>query len=274
MMQQNVMKNYQALMKPNSRIINTIQYLYKGELTADPFDTPSYGNFMSSNNTPQSPDNLFRSAVQGSNISSGGNIFNTPPTAFPTSESAFSTTSTNAFANNLFAAAAGAAQNTNNVFGVGQSNDPFQQGSPQKNVFSTNDGSSGVFGVPSNPSNFGFNQLAAPEVSPANLFAAANAGLSQTGGSVQGNLFVNSAITAAKTQQNPFEMPPTNAPNIFEINKLAEPTFGRQAVAQGDNEAVYSKPENLSADELASFSNKTFQHGFIPEIAPPFSLCT
>lgn len=255
MIQQNVMKNFQALLKPSSIIINTIQCLYKGELTADPFDTPSYGNFMSSNNTPQSPDNLFRSAVQGTNISSGGNIFNTAPTAFSTSpESTFGTTSANAFANNLFAAAA---QNTNNAFGVSQ-----------------NDGSSGMFGMPANPSNFGFSQPTAPEVSPANLFAAANAGLSQTGGSIQGNLFVNSAMTAAKAQQNPFEMPPTNAHNIFEMNKAAEPTFGRQVVAQGDSESVYSKLENLSADELASFSHKTFQHGFIPEIAPPFSLCT
>lgn len=274
MMQQNVMKNFQSLLKPSSRIINTIQSLYKGELTADPFNTPSYGNFMGSTNTPQSPDNLFRSAVQGTDI--GGNIFNTVPTAFPSSpDSAFGTTSTNEFANNLFAAAAqaGAAQNTNNAFGVSLNNDPFQLGSPQNNVFGT-DSSSGMFGVSSNPSNFGFSQPAALQVSPANLFAAANAGLSQTGGSVQGNLFLNSATAGANTQQNPFEVPPTNAPNIFQINKLAEPTFGRQVVAQGDNEAVYSKLENLSADDLALFNNKTFQHGFIPEIAPPFSLCS
>lgn len=100
-----------------------------------------------------------------------------------------------------------------------------------------------------------------------------------------GNIFAQAAYAPS---QNVFNMqqtvqvqqPPTSAPtSIFQIqqpNSNTQQMFGAnpfQTQPPPIDESVYSKPEDLTPDEIQAFQADTFQLGSIPSKPPPRHLC-
>lgn len=188
-----------------------------------------------------------------------------------------------------------------------QSNSAFGQNTVAANsIFRQN--AQSVFGATS-PDNSTSNVFAAASPDPAkSIFAQAaqNVFTSPTNSNIFGQVPVAKSIFAQAAndvqRQSPFTSPQNNAnsANIFATasqqyfgtttqemdpfgqkqNPFGQNTSPFQTTASSqffeqkyDENAIYSKLEDLSANDLEQFNNADFKLGFIPELPPARALC-
>ncbi|KAG6451128.1 nucleoporin NUP42 [Manduca sexta] len=179
---------------------------------------------------------IFRSAVQNTPFQNASpSIFNQAPN---TSMFASQTE-----AKDLFAQAA-----NQNVFQQSQSMFPSQD--TAKSIFAQ--ATQNIFS-PNTQSIFNTNQVSNQS---AGIFATANQNVfGKLDNAQQNSTFPQAPVNVFQKSENP----PSNvfSQNVFSTNESG----------------VYSKMEELSAQDLEAFNSLSFKLGFIPEIAPPRELC-
>lgn len=265
-------QKYEQILQPDMKIIKVLRALYKGEQLPSPFSSNEQNAFSSSSNTASS---IFRSAIQ-----------NTQPTS-PTSNMAKS------------------------IFSQGQQSIFSTQPDPAKELFSRASNAN-VFGQSSPPNAFGEQQSISAKslfagavqtsqnpANPSSIFATANQ-------SIFGSPPNQNTFSFAQDQKSPFSQEQSNSPfaqvqnkspfsqeqnsspfapvqntspfsqgNIFQKNDSPASIFG-QANKQliSDDPGVYSKIEQLSETDIEAFKSDKFELGFVPELPPPYQLCT
>lgn len=160
-----------------------------------------------------------------------------------------------------------------------------QQQSPAPGIFGSQpqqQPAPGIFGSqPQGQENF-------PQA-PQNVFGQYQAQQQQPIPQPQASLFAQPAVAPPQsifgvpqnqmTQQTPAQAPPTGS--IFQIQQQPQTANPQQAFGANPfqtqpppiDDSVYSKPEDLTPDEMQEFQAETFQIGKIPLKPPPKHLC-
>ncbi|XP_022823179.1 nucleoporin-like protein 2 [Spodoptera litura] len=210
---------------------------------------------------------VLRSLYKGEQVSSP---FATQP------ENVFSTS--NSAAASIFRSAVQSGpvinQNVNNaqsIFSQAQSSIFNQQAQdPAKQLFAQ--ATQHSFG-PSQP----VSNIFAPQnqnADPKSIFGVAAQNINQTTANPS-NIFgaANQSIFGRAPTDNPS---PFNQGNVFQPAQNPASIFGQvqnKSVAGGDPN-LYSKMEDVDEVDLEAFKSDNFQLGFIPELPPPYELCT
>ncbi|KAF9421237.1 hypothetical protein HW555_002709 [Spodoptera exigua] len=187
-------------------------------------------------NSNSAAASIFRSAVQSGPVTNQS--VNTAQSIFSQAQSTIFNQQASDPAKQLFA------QASQNTFGPSQ---------PVNNIFAPTNQKvdpKSVFGVAAQ------NNLKPTNTDPSNIFGAANQ-----------NIFGR----APSTNPSPF-----NQGNVFQPTQNPTSIFGQvqsKSVA-GDDPNLYSKMEDVDEADLEAFKSDSFQLGFIPEIPPPYELCT
>lgn len=245
---------YEQLLQKNSNITRVLRSLYNGENVAFSFgnmaESSGYGNNAASS--------IFRSAAQTSPFGQiqTPSIFgqnNTPsvfgqPDAAPTNF----VQNTSDPAKSIFAQAnQGSFNQSPNIFAQNQNTNSQNIFGPQP------DAATSIFAQASQ--NAFANPTQNAQNDPASIFASAS-----------------QSVFAQTQQPSPF----SNQSNVFSLNPQLPETqngFGtaQKAFQQANtgDASVYSNMEDLSAEDVEAFNASDFKMGFVPEIAPPHSLC-
>ncbi|KAL4714380.1 hypothetical protein ACJJTC_009732 [Scirpophaga incertulas] len=243
---QETRSKYEQLLNPNATIMKVLRSLYKGEIVQSPFLSN-----VPINNAPSSAS-LFRDAVQntsvfGQNNVGSSSIFGGPP--------AFGQ-------NSMFG------QNSNATEPMNQES-IFGADTAAKSIFAQ--ATQSIFGQ-SQPINiFGSNQPTQAN-SAQSIFAQANQNAFNTNQpqSDSSNIF----RTASKCvfASSPFSQPQENT-NVFTSTPFSAPSTSIFDKQNPQDKNIYSDPEEVSSRDMECFKADGFQLGFIPEIAPPYSVC-
>ncbi|CAB3252864.1 unnamed protein product [Arctia plantaginis] len=264
-------QKYEQILQPDMNIIKVLRGLYKGEVLPSPFTSNNQNAYSSGSNTASS---IFRSALQ--------NTQSTSPTA----------------------------NTAKSIFSQGQQSIFNTQPDPAMEIFSR--ANANVFGPSSPPNAFGENQNISAkslfasavqsnpnQASPSNIFASANQSIFGSPPNQNTSPFVqvqkspfsqeqSTSPFAPVQSKSPFSQEQSNSPfapvqntspfgqgNIFQKNNSPASIFG-QANKQliSDDPGVYSKKEELSETDLEAFKSDKFELGFVPELPPPYQLCT
>lgn len=227
-------QKYEQLLQPNMNIIQVLRSLYKGEQVSSPFTSQPQNVFSNSNSAAAS---IFRSVVQSGPVINQ-NVNNNAQSIFSQAQSSIFNQQAPDPAKQLFAQASqssfGQSQPVNNIFA------PQNQNADPKSIFGA----------------AAQNNLNQTSANPSNIFGAAN-----------------QSIFGRAPAENPS---PFNQGNVFQPAQGPASIFGQvqnKSVASGDPN-MYSKMEDVDEVDLEAFKSDSFQLGFIPELPPPYELCT
>lgn len=252
-------QKYELLLSKNSDITKVFRSLYNGENVAAPF-----GNLPKANSSAfgSNASSIFSSAVQPASHASVFSQNNTPSVfaqnnAFASpdpAKSIFAQATQNAFQNQNQSQAP-------SIFGPG----PISP-SQQTSMFAQPDTTSSIF--------------AQPDATAQSIFASQNAQPTHNVFNAQNtasSIFAHASQSVfAPSQQTPFHQPPSDNPlaNVFQ-KPVTQSVFGGQNVFQQAvvDTGIYSKIEDVSAEDMEAFNAEEFKMGFIPDIPPPQSLC-
>lgn len=235
---QEAKQQYELLLTKNANITKVLRSLYNGENVATPFGSLTQSNASFGNNNASS---VFRSAVQ------------------PTS-------TTSVFSQNADPAKSIFAQATQNIFqnqstGFGVQNPTQNAPIQQPSIFSQSDTSAQSMFAQATQN---FTENTQPTL---NVFNTQNAQ------NTAANIFANASQSVFAQSQPPFNQP--SNPNVFHktVNQNQSGFGVTPNIQQPADMGVYSKMEDISAEDMEAFNSNEFKLGFIPEIPPPQSLC-
>lgn len=256
---QEAKQKYELLLTKNSNITKVLRSLYNGENVAAPFGNLPQSNTSAFGNSNAS--SVFRSAVQPTapvsvftqnntpSIFAQNNAFASPDPA----KSIFAQASQNVFSNQT-------QNNTPGVFGVSSQSTPSQLTSifPQPDTTAQS-----MFAQASHNA---YAQSAQPTPNVFNLQNAQNTAAS---------IFANASQSVfVPAQQTAFNNPTSNNPPSNVFQKVVNQSGFENASQQKVDTGVYSRIEDVSAEDMEAFKADDFQMGLIPDIPPPQSLCT
>uniref|UniRef100_A0A2A4J1V8 Nucleoporin NUP42 n=1 Tax=Heliothis virescens TaxID=7102 RepID=A0A2A4J1V8_HELVI len=229
-------QKYEQLVQPNLNTIQILRRLYNGETVSSPFSNEPQTMFIANPNNVAA--SIFQSAVQAA------------PVANQTANSAQS----------IF----GQAQNS--IFNQQAAPDPAKQLFAQANQisFAQSQPSRNIFGQQNTSAD------------PKSIFAvAAQNNFNQTNQSNPTDIFAqaNQNIFAREPSQN---NSPFSQGNVFQPAPNPASIFGQASnkLQMEDDSGAYSKMEELAESDLEAFKSDRFQLGFIPELPPPYEMCT
>lgn len=226
---------YEQLLQPNAKLVKVLRSLYNGESPSSPFTTQ---------NTESNASTLFRSAVQNKSIFNQ----NSPstPSIFSQVSNAANTQAIFTQNNSVFSTV-----NNQSIFNQNQNSNSFNQ--PQakeaKSIFAL--ANQNIFG-PQTQSQNGFNNAQ----NASSIFATASQ-----------NVF------GPNETRNDSIFPTQQSTNIFQQSTNMNSGQNVFHNTGRDDSAIYSKMEELDETDLEAFKSEDFKLGFVPEIAPPYSLC-
>ncbi|CRL08469.1 CLUMA_CG021384, isoform A [Clunio marinus] len=262
--------------------------------------TSSTANVFAVSNTTSSPQqqinpfqtsNIFGGSQQQATAMNAGSIFGSSTSNNPFQSSAQS---------NMFGSAKTQTSPAASNFSFALNQPAAIQPTPQQSIFGSvaqpNQQTSSIFAAP--PTGLFSSVLSQPIQQQTNPFSQPTTGnifgqfnqSQQQPQAVQQNVNLFATPPSANQTPNVFGMqqqpqqqqqqPSAPTGNIFQIqqpNQQQQQTFGgnpfqTQPLKIDDN--IYSKPENLTPDELKAFEADSFQLGRIPLIPPPKHLCT
>ncbi|XP_072944620.1 uncharacterized protein [Epargyreus clarus] len=243
---QETRSKYEQLLQPTVNMMKALRSLYNGETIQSPFTTHNQG-FGSASNTATS---IFRGAVQssgfGQSTAPNNSIFGqTSPNVFNTQQNTGIFGSQPDAAKSIFASA------NKNVFAPTQPTNIFQTAQDTaKSIFSQ--ATQNVFGS-TQPTN----------QAPSNVFAVSEPMFGQT------DVFKQNPVAdvfAVPTQTSVFQISDKPTTNVFGTVNPPQNSYMNE-------DAIYSKMEDLSQSDIEAYESPAFKLGFVPELPPPASLC-